>query len=171
MANKAEAVLNSLIGENSVFEGKFFIAGSLKIDGKFEGQVRTEEELIVGETGKVKTDIFAKRVTVAGVVVGNIEAEEEVKLLATGKVLGNISAPKVYIENGVVVVGEVKIHAGQQSNVDKMVIDAFETGPQIPNMRPDESEKERNTEPEQNEDNDNENGNGKGKNKNKSEKK
>ncbi|MFN3411897.1 MAG: polymer-forming cytoskeletal protein [Exilispira sp.] len=132
MATKSDSTLNSLIGENSVFEGKFYIAGSLKIDGKFEGEVKTEEELIVGESGKVKTDIYAKRVTVAGVVVGNIDAEEEVKLLSTGKVLGNVTAPKVYIENGVMIKGEVKIHSGQKANLESIILDSYNKGPKIP---------------------------------------
>lgn len=129
---KTETVLNSLIGEKSVFEGKFYIAGSLKIDGKFEGEVKTEDELIVGESGRVKTDIFAKRVTVAGVVIGNIEAEEEVKLLATGKVLGNIVAPRVYVEEGVMVKGEIRIHAGQKNDFEKIILDAYQKSPKIP---------------------------------------
>ncbi|MCX8057799.1 MAG: polymer-forming cytoskeletal protein [Spirochaetes bacterium] len=131
---KTETVLNSLIGERSVFEGKFYIAGSLKIDGKFEGEVKTEDELIVGESGRVKTDIFAKRVTIAGVVIGNIEAEEEVKLLATGKVLGNISAPKVYVEEGVMVKGEIRIHAGQKSDFEKLILDSYQKSPKIPDF-------------------------------------
>ncbi len=132
MTTKSESLLNSLIGENSVFEGKFYIAGSLKIDGKFEGEVKTEEELIVGESGKVKTDIYAKRVTVAGIVIGNIDAEEEVKLLSTGKVLGNVTAPKVYIENGVMIKGEVKIHSGQKANLESIILDNYNKGPKFP---------------------------------------
>ena len=64
MAPKAEG-MNSTIGEGSVFEGKFYISGSLKIDGKFEGEIKTDEELVVGEKGRVKTDIYAKSVVVA----------------------------------------------------------------------------------------------------------
>ncbi|RKX99454.1 MAG: polymer-forming cytoskeletal protein, partial [Spirochaetes bacterium] len=86
MAPKTEPRLNSMIGEGSIFEGKFYISGSIQIDGRFEGEVRTEDELIVGETGKVKTDIVAKRVVVGGTVIGNIDAEEEVLLLSTGRV-------------------------------------------------------------------------------------
>ena len=56
MAGKSD-MMNSTIGEGSVFEGKFYISGSLKIDGKFEGEIKTDEELVVGETGKVKTNI------------------------------------------------------------------------------------------------------------------
>jgi len=37
LVRSATEVTNSTIGENSYFNGRFFINGSLKIDGKFEG--------------------------------------------------------------------------------------------------------------------------------------
>jgi cytoskeletal protein CcmA (bactofilin family) len=134
MATKNESNLNSVIGEGSIFEGKFYINGSLQIDGRFEGEVKTRDHLIVGEMGKVKTDITAKNVTVGGTVIGNIEAEEEVSLLATGRVLGNIRAPKVNVEEGVVVQGEISISAGQKKSIKNIIEEAYSTGPKIDDM-------------------------------------
>ncbi|MGQ9615666.1 MAG: bactofilin family protein [Spirochaetota bacterium] len=134
MAAKEGAGMNSVIGEGSIFEGKFYINGSLQIDGRFEGEVRTEDELIVGETGKVKTDIIARRVVVGGTVIGNIEAEDEVTLLATGRVLGNIKAPKVNLEDGVVVQGEVSISAGQKKDIKSIVEESFAAGPKLSDL-------------------------------------
>ncbi len=131
MAAKNGSQLNSVIGDGSIFEGKFFINGSLEIDGRFEGDIRTKEHLIVGETGKVKTDILAKRVTVAGTVIGNIEADEEVSLLSTGRVLGNIKAPKVNIEDGVVVEGEISISGGQRKGIRNIIEESYKSGPQL----------------------------------------
>jgi cytoskeletal protein CcmA (bactofilin family) len=132
MPPKIEGTINSLIGEGSVFQGKFFVHGSFQIDGKFEGEIRTEEHLYVGETGKVKTEVIrAKKVTVAGVVLGDIEALEEVRLLSTGRVLGNISAPQLTMEPGVVVKGNIIITAGQKKEVDKLIEDAYNAGPTI----------------------------------------
>jgi len=123
--------MNSIIGEGSVFEGKFYIHGSIQIDGKFEGEVKTEEQVVVGETGKVKTDIFAKKVIVGGTVIGNIKADEDVALLSTGRVLGNISAPRVTVEDGVVVQGEISISAGHQKEIKSVVEESFDSGPKI----------------------------------------
>ena len=134
MAGKNGAGINSLIGEGSIFEGSFYINGSLQIDGRFEGDVRTEDELVVGATGKVKTDIFARRVIVGGTVIGNIQAEETVTLLSTGRVLGNISAPKVDVEEGVVVHGEISISAGQQKDIKNIIEESFNAGPKIGEM-------------------------------------
>lgn len=132
MAPKIDGIINSTIGEGSVFQGKFFVHGSFQVDGKFEGEIRTEEHLYIGETGKLKTEVVrAKKVTVAGVIMGDIEALEEVKLLSTGRVLGNITAPQLTMEPGVVIKGNINITAGQKKDSDKLVEDAYGSGPTI----------------------------------------
>lgn len=134
MAGKNQDI-NSTIGEGSIFVGKFFVHGSLQIDGKFEGEIRTEDHLIIGETGKVKTDIVANRVTVGGTLVGNIEAIEEVRLLETGRVLGNIVTPHLYVESGVVTQGSVTITGGQKKDVKKIIMDSYASGPMLPDLK------------------------------------
>lgn len=138
MAAKGDSV-NSTIGEGSIFEGKFYIRGSLRIDGKFEGEIRTEEELIIGETGKVKTNIDAKSVIVAGTLIGNINAQEEVKLLESGKISGNIVTPILKIEKGVIADGHITVTGGHRSDAKKF-IDEFYTGDGL--MLKDKSKKE-----------------------------
>lgn len=125
MAGKGD-MMNSTIGEGSVFEGKFYISGSLKIDGKFEGEIKTDEELVVGETGKVKTNIDAKSVVIAGTVVGNIKADNEVRLLETGRVLGDIVTPVLTVQRGVIMQGLVTITGGQRKDPKKAVEESFE---------------------------------------------
>ena len=46
--------INSVIGDGSVFEGKIYIQGSLEINGKFEGEIKTEAQIVIGKTGKVR---------------------------------------------------------------------------------------------------------------------
>lgn len=124
--------INSVIGEGSVFEGKFYIAGSLQIDGKFEGEIKTEDHLIIGPTGKVKTNITARRVTVGGTLIGNIDAHEEVHLLETGRVLGNIITPKIDVSDGVVARGSITITGGQKKDIARLIEESFAGGPSFP---------------------------------------
>jgi cytoskeletal protein CcmA (bactofilin family) len=124
--NKSETT-NCVIGEGSIFDGRFYVNGSILIEGKFQGDIKTDDQLVVGPTGKVKTDIVAKKVTVAGTLIGNISASEEVILLHTGKILGNISTPKLTVEPGVVTDGKVTITSGQTEDARKMIEDSFGT--------------------------------------------
>lgn len=116
---------NCVIGEGSIFNGRFYVNGSILIEGKFQGDIRTDDQLTVGPTGKVKTDIVAKRVTVAGTLIGNITASEEVSLLHTGKILGNISTPKLIVEPGVITEGKVTITSGQTEEARKLIEESF----------------------------------------------
>jgi len=118
---------NCIIGEGSIFEGRFYVNGSIMIEGKFQGDIRTDDQLIVGPSGKVKTDIQARKVTIAGTIIGNISATEEVTLLHTGKVLGNIVTPKLTVEQGVITEGKVTINSGQTEDARKIIEESFGT--------------------------------------------
>ncbi len=118
---------NCVIGEGSIFDGRFYVNGSILIEGKFQGDIKTDDQLVVGPTGKVKTDIVARRVTIAGTLIGNIVASEEVSLLHTGKVLGNISTPRLTVEPGVITDGKVTITSGQTDDTKKLIEESFGT--------------------------------------------
>jgi cytoskeletal protein CcmA (bactofilin family) len=128
MAAKADTP-NCVIGDGSIFDGRFSVNGSILIEGKFTGDIRTDDQLIVGPLGKVRTDIVARRVTVAGTLIGNIAASEEVTLLRTGKVLGNITTPKLTVEPGVITEGRVTITSGQSEDAKKIIEDSFGPAP------------------------------------------
>ncbi|MEQ8353290.1 MAG: polymer-forming cytoskeletal protein [Leptospiraceae bacterium] len=109
LVKTASEVTNSTIGENSYFSGRFFINGSLKIDGKFEGKSLQADQLYIGVSGRVKTNITATSVIVEGIIVGNITARNRVMLLPTARILGDISTPELIIQNGVILEGRCMI--------------------------------------------------------------
>ena len=69
----------NVIGENSYFTGTFIINGSLRVDGRFEGKYLQAEQLYIGRTGKIKTDINAVSVIVEGLIIGNINASSRIQ--------------------------------------------------------------------------------------------
>lgn len=124
MADRSQS-LNSVIGPGSIFEGKFYISGSLKIDGKFQGEIKTEDELIIGETGRVKTNIKAKSVIISGTMIGNIQAREEVRLEKNGKLLGDVESPVLHLTPGVLLKGHMTITGGQKKDIEKIIDESF----------------------------------------------
>ncbi|MBN8218626.1 MAG: polymer-forming cytoskeletal protein [Spirochaetes bacterium] len=139
MASRNDEI-NSVIGEGSVFEGKFYVNGSLQISGKFEGELHTEDHLIIAEPGKVKTNITSRKVTVAGTLIGNIDATEEVVLMATGRVMGNITTPVFSLQKGGISKGEVIITGGQSKDVDKMIRESWAASPGYEHYSPKKGE-------------------------------
>lgn len=109
LVKSSQEITNSTIGPNSYFTGRFYINGSLKIDGKFEGKSLQAEQLYIGTTGKIKTNVMANSVIVEGVIIGNITARNRVMLLPTAKIYGDIKTPELIIQNGVILEGRCMI--------------------------------------------------------------
>jgi cytoskeletal protein CcmA (bactofilin family) len=112
----------SAIGEQSVFEGRFAVRGSLRIDGCFEGRMLRVDQLQVGAKGRVKTDIEASSVVVEGVVIGSIYASRRILLLSTARVLGDIKTPELIIQDGVVLEGKCTISHVQIENTREYIL-------------------------------------------------
>jgi cytoskeletal protein CcmA (bactofilin family) len=112
---------NSTIGEESFFEGRFAIRGSMRIDGRFEGQALQVDQLQIGPKARVKTNIFATSVVVEGIVVGNISASRRILLLSTARVLGDMKTPELIIQDGVVLEGRCTISHVQIENTQQYI--------------------------------------------------
>ena len=126
MAQK-KAPANCIIGEGSIFHGRFHISGSIHIEGKFQGTILSSSEVVVSASGQAKTDIATRRVIVAGTLIGNITATEEVYVMQSGKILGNITTPKLTLEPGVMTSGNVTITSDDPEHVADTVTDAYGT--------------------------------------------
>ncbi len=116
-----EMEVNSTIGENSFFEGRFAVKGSLRIDGKFEGEALLVDQLQIGPKAKVKTDIYATSVVVEGIIIGNINATKRVLLLSTARVLGDLKTPELIIQDGVILEGRCTISHIQVKNTKEYI--------------------------------------------------
>lgn len=92
--------VETIIGRGAHFNGSLTGTGTLRVDGKVEGQIVHRGDVVVGETGLVEASIQARNVTVAGEVRGGIEAEGKVELIATGKLTGDIKAGALVINDG-----------------------------------------------------------------------
>ena len=66
---------NAILDRGSEFEGKLTFEGTVRIDGKFKGEITSDAMLVVGESGKVDADISVASISVSGEVKGNITAK------------------------------------------------------------------------------------------------
>ena len=105
----ASSDLNALLGRGSEFEGKLTFEGTVRIDGKFTGNINTGDVLVVGEGAKISAEINCGTVIIHGEVNGNIRAKTSIELHHPAKVRGNIETPSLMIEKGVVFEGQAKM--------------------------------------------------------------
>ena len=97
---KNDAEIKAYMGEDTVFNGLLNYSGTVRIDGKFEGQVITEDTLIIGETGHLTAEISAGTVICMGYVEGTVMASQKIEIHSTSKVVGSIKSPALHIELG-----------------------------------------------------------------------
>lgn len=106
---KGQALINSIIGDGTCFRGDLDLQGLLRIDGDFEGNIRTEGRILVGRGGRARCLIEADTVVVGGVVKGDIRAATKVVLLSTCIMIGNIRTPQLIVEEGVLLHGHCTV--------------------------------------------------------------
>ena len=66
--------IKAYMGEDAVFKGVLTFSGTVRVDGRLEGEVQTEDTLIVGEKGVLEADISAGTVVCKGKITGSIKA-------------------------------------------------------------------------------------------------
>ena len=99
--------LTAFIDQGSEFSGKLNFKDTVRIDGKFEGEITSENTLIVGETGRVSAHIKSGDVIVSGEVKGDIQASGRVTLHRSARVEGNIQSAKLVVEDGAQMDGQI----------------------------------------------------------------
>ena len=106
---------DTLIGENSVFEGKIKSEASIRIEGQINGNVESSGDVIVGERGVVRSNITARNAILAGSVHGNVTVKDKLTITSTGKLFGNLIAQSFVVEEGGVFQGTSKMNTQPQS--------------------------------------------------------
>ena len=102
---KEDSEIKAYMGVDTVFNGSLTFDGTVRIDGKFEGEVHTNDTLIIGETGHLVAEISAGTIICRGRIEGTLIASKKVEIHANSRVIGNVKSPALYIELGGVLDG------------------------------------------------------------------
>ncbi len=103
--------LNGFVDSGCTIRGELQFHSSFRLDGKVEGSVRSEAELVIGSEGVVEGEIEVARCVVGGTVRGTVKATERVVLHSTAKVWGDIYTPALVMEEGAALEGKVNMKA------------------------------------------------------------
>lgn len=107
--HKALEKITTTLGKETNFNGVLKFRESLKIDGKYEGEIESSGFLYIENGAMVKANIRVGSIVIGGIVRGNIEAGEKLEMLATGQVFGNIRTAKLNIADGVIFEGKCEM--------------------------------------------------------------
>ena len=103
----------SLIAADITIEGKIEGGGSVRIAGKFKGDVSVQGDLTVEAGAKLTGSVRANKVTIAGELEGNVEEATHVDLLASGVVIGDLKTGTLTVAAGARMRGQAEFGWGE----------------------------------------------------------
>jgi len=102
----------SVIAADITIEGKIEGGGSVRIAGKFKGDVNVQGDVTIEAGAKLTGGVRADKVTIAGELEGNVEEASRVDLLQTGAVTGNLKAGSLTVAAGARMRGQAEFGWG-----------------------------------------------------------
>ncbi len=120
-----QAEITAFLGKGTEFKGVLSFEGTIRVDGKVEGEVISKDTLIAGDGAFLQGEITVGTIISSGKIVGNINASQKVHILAPGIVQGNIKTPKLIIEEGVTFDGKCEM-AGEKKATEQKVVSLTE---------------------------------------------
>jgi len=106
MERRSVENVDTIIGLNVNLKGNLKNQGSIQVNGSVEGEVRSDDNVNVGETAVIKGPVSAKVVEVSGTIKGLVEATEKLEINPTGKVIGDINVKSLIIKQGAIFIGK-----------------------------------------------------------------
>jgi len=100
----------AVIGRSIRIDGDLRGEEDLLIEGDVTGTVQLRNNtLTIGSEGKISANVYAKSVTVDGLMQGDIFASERVCIRKSAQVNGNVTAPRVSLEDGAKFKGSIEM--------------------------------------------------------------
>jgi len=116
-----QSEISAFLGKGTEFKGVLSFEGTIRVDGKIDGEVISKDTLIAGDGAFLQGEISVGTIISSGKVVGNINASQQVHLLAPANIQGNIKTPKLIIEEGVTFDGKCEMASEKKSAEQKVV--------------------------------------------------
>jgi len=108
----------TLLDKGCEFNGKLSFEGVVRIDGIFQGEIFSQDHLIIGEGASVEANIQVGELEVGGVFKGDILAREKLTVHSTGRIQGNIKCRDLEVHKGAVIDGIIEMQPLRESVAD-----------------------------------------------------
>ena len=109
MDNNAGAPQSVLSAEVEI-TGTVKTSGSIRIDGKLDGELNCGGDAVIGKSAAIKGNLTVNSVSIAGSITGNVTARDRIEMKASARVMGDIKAKRLAVEDGVTFVGKSEVN-------------------------------------------------------------
>jgi cytoskeletal protein CcmA (bactofilin family) len=110
--------LDTILGKDTSIEGVINAGGSVRIDGRFKGEIITKGDLVIGDDAKIESSVTVRNIYIGGSLIGNVKAEGKLEISATGKLYGDVTVQNFVLEEGAVFKGNCQMKTEREENRD-----------------------------------------------------
>jgi cytoskeletal protein CcmA (bactofilin family) len=100
---------DTLIGKNTTFQGNIETVGTIRIDGKVNGEIKVEGDIYIGKDSEIIGNVYTKNIFLSGKVQGNIEAQGLLNATSTAEIYGDIFVQNLITSEGSIFEGKCKM--------------------------------------------------------------
>ncbi len=101
----SQGQVTALLDHGASFDGRLTFEGTVRIGGKFHGEIFTNDTLVINPGAYIEAQIEADTVIISGSVKGNIFAKRRVIMHPPASFKGTVTTPSLRIEEGVLFEG------------------------------------------------------------------
>ena len=105
--------IETIIGPSVKLEGDFKGEGDLVVEGILVGNLRTKNNLKIGQNAIVEAEVRANNAFISGKVKGNITIKGKIEIASTAVILGDIKTQIMSVESGALIQGKITMPVGE----------------------------------------------------------
>tara|TARA_Y100000031_G_scaffold147489_1_gene182605 strand:- start:49 stop:471 length:423 start_codon:yes stop_codon:yes gene_type:complete len=109
--------VKAFLGEGTKFKGVLKFDGTVRLNGYIEGEIITNDTLIIGEKAHIVAELSVGAVISLGKIEGNISASKKIEIRAKSQLIGNIKTPVLFIEEGASFEGQCEMLGNENKKV------------------------------------------------------
>ena len=95
------------LGSDTVYEGKLQFKGTVRIEGRYTGEIVSDGTLNVGKDAQVQGTLDVGELLLSGRFNGEVTAKRRVVVYNTGVLEGQVTTPNLLTEEGGIIEGQI----------------------------------------------------------------
>jgi cytoskeletal protein CcmA (bactofilin family) len=109
-ARRRDEMPLTVISEGDVLVGRLAMSGNGQVLGSFDGDLICTGELLIGADARVRADLEAHDLVIAGHVHGNVVVRGRLKITTTGRLEGDAHVGSLIVQEGGVHFGMLRVY-------------------------------------------------------------
>jgi len=118
--------VGTIVGSSVHLTGAIKDSSDITIFGSVEGEISSDQKVIIEESALVKGPITAGEIIISGNVSGTVTAKDKLELNPSGSIKGNIDTAELLIHAGATFIGECKMPDRKSEKVAEPQDDEFD---------------------------------------------